>query len=122
MRKEIGWFLAFGILMLFLGGIAFALFGGWGVRGGCCGGWWPWGMMGRGMMTWGFIPLGWWGMFLMILVPLGFLAFGIIGIIWFLRGLSQSSEKVSELRCPTCQQPVQREWKHCPHCGVPLEH
>lgn len=122
MRKGVEWVLALGILALLLGGIVLASFWGWGMHGGCCGGWWPWGIVGRGMMTWGFIPLGWWGMLLMILVPLGLFVLGILGVIWALRVFSQSGKTTPGLRCPTCQRSVQRDWKHCPHCGAPLEY
>jgi hypothetical protein len=122
MRRENEWVLVLVTLILVLGVMTLALFWGWGVRGGCCSGWWPWGMMGHGMMTWGFTPWGWWGLFLMLLVPLGVLSLGILAVIWVLRGLSQSTGNTPGLRCPACQRSVQRDWTHCPHCGASLEH
>ena len=28
---------------------------------------------------------------------------------------------LGSFRCPKCQSPIQKDWKNCDHCGLPLE-
>lgn len=79
------------ILLLFGGGM---LMGGWGYRG--------WGMMGPGgnvgpggmMNNWGYSssysPLGWLGMILMWLVPVGLIGLAVFGVVWLVRNAGNS--------------------------------
>jgi putative membrane protein len=70
-----------GIILLLVVFIGVSLLGGWGSG--------YWGMMGPGMMGgWGYNPFGWVGMFLMFLIPVGFLILVILGIIALLRGFT----------------------------------
>lgn len=52
-----------------------------------------WDMMGPGMMGgWGYNPLGWIGMLLMWLIPVGILVLAIFGVIALLSGSLSSSQ------------------------------
>ncbi|GAB4505097.1 MAG: hypothetical protein Fur0043_20920 [Anaerolineales bacterium] len=120
MKKTLFWIL--GILaVLFVLGFAF---GGWAWSGGCCG--WGgyyggWGMHGPGMM-WGFAPFGWIGMLFMALIPLGFLALLVLGVVWLVRAVSGNVPAPTAARaCPNCGKPVQADWQNCPYCGVGLK-
>jgi hypothetical protein len=76
------------VIVLILLGTA-VLMGDWGFRG--------WGMMGpRGMMEdWGYpytpSPLGWVGMIFMWLIPVGLMVLAVLGIVWFVRNVSNSN-------------------------------
>ncbi|MBI3158441.1 MAG: zinc ribbon domain-containing protein [Chloroflexi bacterium] len=89
-----------------------------GSRGGTTG----WGMMGPGMMGgWGFSPLGGFGMLFMWIIPIGFFALTVAGIVWLVRTLSGSGGGGgAAATCPSCGRGVQPGWKHCPHCGADL--
>jgi hypothetical protein len=125
MKKTLFWIL--GILaVLFVLGFAF---GGWAWGGGCCG--WGgyyggWGMHGPGMM-WSFAPFGWLGMLFMALIPLGFLALVVLGIVWLVGAVSgrasagQTPVAPGVQTCPNCGKPVQADWQNCPYCGVGLK-
>ena len=86
---------------------------GFGMRG--------YGMGGPGMMGYGRMePLG--GIF-MGLISLGFLALLALGIVWLVRSLRTPKQAVAAVAmhdCPKCGQPVQEDWKNCPHCGKKL--
>jgi hypothetical protein len=83
-------------------------------------------MRGPGMMNYGRMPFGG---FFGGLLSLGFLALVVLGIIWLVRKLR--SPKLVEVPaampapvpaaivnpCKKCGQPLQDEWKVCPHCG-----
>lgn len=119
MKKTLAWIL--GILaVLFL--FAF-FFGGWW-HAGCCG--WGsyyggWGMRGPGMM-WGYAPFGWFGMLFMALIPLGFLALIVLGVVWVVRTLSGGASTPAPAHtCPNCGKTVQADWKNCPYCGTALQ-
>jgi hypothetical protein len=81
--------------------------GGWQMRG-------P-GMMGHGgMMPFGGLIVG--------LFFLGFLALGVLGIIWLVRRTSKPvavpvPAVVATHPCKKCGQPLQEDWKNCPYCG-----
>lgn len=100
------------VVLAFLVGVS--LLGGGGYGG--------WGMMGPGMMGgWGFSPFGWFGMFFMGLIPVGFIVLTVWGIVWLVRGLGSGSHPAVPVRpCPTCGGGVQADWRHCPHCGAAL--
>ena len=87
-------------------------------------GWGPGGrMMGPGMMGgWGFGPFGWLGMIFMWLLPLGFLALLVLGIIWLVKTVTQPGGQLaaSSRTCSNCDRPVQADWRVCPHCGQEL--
>jgi hypothetical protein len=123
MKKTLFWIL--GVLaVLFVLGFAF---GGWGWwHGGCC----SWGGYGRyggwgigpGMMGGGFAPFGWIGMLFMALIPLGFLALTVLGIVWLVRAVSGNLPAPGASRtCPNCGKAVQADWQNCPYCGAALK-
>jgi hypothetical protein len=89
-------------------------YSGWGAGGR---------MMGPGMMGgWGFGPFGWLGMIFMWLLPLGFLALLVLGIIWLVKTVTQPGGRLaaSSRTCSNCGRPVQADWRVCPHCGQEL--
>ncbi len=103
--------------------IATPFFGGFGRGGFGCGGF---GMMGRGI-GWGPGIMGGWSilggvMVLgMLLIPLGFLALLVLGVIALVRGLSLPKVAVlSTSACPSCGRLVQGDWTTCPYCSKPL--
>jgi hypothetical protein len=75
------------------------------------------GMMGYGVMPWGGIIGG--------LFSIGFLALLVLGIVWLIRGLSKPAPVAAPVElsaatvnsCKKCGNPLQAEWKVCPHCG-----
>jgi len=73
------------LLVLFAG---MSLLGSWNNGG--------WGMMGAspsGMMHgWGFSSFGWFGMILMLLIPVGFVVLVVLGIVGLVRGFSSIGE------------------------------
>lgn len=120
MKKALGWILgALAVLLV----LTIFFFGVWVWRGGCCG--WRgyyggWGMHGPGMM-WGYAPFGWLGMLFMALIPFGFLALTVLGIVWLVRIASGSAASSTNKRtCPHCGTQVQAHWTHCPLCGASL--
>lgn len=57
-------------------------------------------------------------MFLMWIIPLlilGLIVYGVSG-----NGLVNAFKSASNRACPHCHQPVQSDWKNCPHCGQTL--
>lgn len=90
----------------------------WGLGGMGFGGMMGHGMMGPGTMGgWGIL---WW--LLICLVPLGLLALLAAGVVWLLstsRG-TQAPLTPAQETCPSCSQPVEAEWRVCPHCGTSL--
>jgi hypothetical protein len=93
-------------------------------------------MRGPGMMSYGWRmnPLGG---FIGGLFSLGFLALLVLGIIWLVRSLRTQKQVVAPVAasnenpvgtpvelassvsnpCKRCGQPLQDDWKVCPHCG-----
>ena len=71
------------ILILFGGGM---MMGGWGYHG--------WSMMGPGGMmgNWGYSPspLGWVGVILIWLAPIGLVVLAVLGIVWLMRKVGNS--------------------------------
>jgi hypothetical protein len=85
------------------------------------------GMMGgygRGMMSgFGFAPFGLIGMLLMWVFPLGVLVLVVLGIVWLVNAVSRPRGQAPVApagTCPNCAQPVQTDWRNCPHCGTAL--
>jgi hypothetical protein len=117
--KKINWWAVaavglLAILILFGAGI----FGGWGYRG--------WSMMGPGMMgNWGYSPIGLFGMgfgmLFMWLIPVGFIALVVLGVIWLVRNVGNSPLSSSQSPCPNCGKGVQTDWQNCPYCGKVLK-
>ena len=87
---------------------------------------------GRGMMGFGrMMPFG--GLFGLFggLIALGVLVFIVLAIIWFVRALRQPVTlaptpvavvnpvvpAVATHSCQKCDEPIQENWKFCPHCG-----
>jgi hypothetical protein len=94
-------------------------------------------MNGRGFNRgFGFMPLG--GLLMLPLMllrwlfPLAIFGFAIYGLVaWFNRRkvtpvaapISPAAVETAapaEKTCASCGQPVQADWKHCPHCGNTL--
>ncbi|MCS7222593.1 MAG: zinc ribbon domain-containing protein [Anaerolineae bacterium] len=113
----IGLFILFVSLPFLIGWIGWGPRWFWTNRGG-------WGMMGPGVMGgWSFGPLGWLGMILMWLFPLGLLVLLILGIVWLAKVIAQPEGQTlarPSRTCPACGRPVQAEWRHCPDCGHSL--
>ena len=100
------------ILLLFGGGM---MMGGWGYHG--------WGMMaGPGMMgNWGYSPFGWIGMLFMWLIPVGFVVLTVLGVVWLVRNVGNTTTQSLQGPCPNCGKGVQADWKNCPYCGTALK-
>ena len=81
-----------------------------------------WGMMGPGgMMGWGFFPFGWFGMLLMGLIPVGFVVLTVLGIVWLVKNVGNSTPPALQSTCPNCKKGVQADWQNCPYCGTALK-
>ena len=112
--KKINWtaILVTAILALLAFQIIAGFMGGWNYGG--------WGMMGPGMMgRWGYSPFGWFGMFFMWLIPVGFIVLVALGVSWLARNLGGGTPPASQA-CPSCGRGVQADWRNCPHCGAAL--
>ena len=118
MNPRIGWILAIvlGLVILFL--LPSLLMGRFWLGGYN-------GMMGPGMMH-GFgypNPLGFFGMALMWLIPVGALVLLVIGAVALTNSLTRpgsSTLAISERKCSNCGKPTQTDWTTCPYCGNPL--
>ena len=114
--KKVNWLVVgvssiVGLLLLFGGGM---MMGGWGYRG--------WGMMGGpGMMGWGYSPFGWVGMIFMWLIPVGFVVLTVLGVVWLVRNVGNTTTQSLQGPCPNCGKGVQADWKNCPYCGTALK-
>lgn len=83
-----------------------------------------WGMMGPGMMgwgfgpsmMWGFAPLGWLGMLLAWLWPIILFVLILLAIWWLIRS---TPPPTIGWTCPHCGRGVSPESVYCPHCGQP---
>lgn len=102
-------------------------------------------MRGRGMMGFGGFNIL--GGIVRGLLTLGLLALTVLGVVWLVTTLrrpmapvaaaapiappapmspSDSTSNVAPVAlvathpCPNCGEPVQEDWKHCPHCGKSL--
>jgi hypothetical protein len=84
------------------------------------------GMLGghAGMMgSWGLAPVGWIGMLLMWLFPLGLLVLLVLGIVWLVNAVSRPRNQTlvaPAKTCLNCARPVQADWRNCPYCGTAL--
>ncbi len=135
MKAKLGWILAglFGLLLVFswvsrtffgFSRVGFDRFGSDGMMGG-------YGMMGHGL---GFYsPMGWFGMGLMWLIPLGLLALLIAGAVMIFQALRKAPaavtaspqaaaplEVIEHFSCPHCGRSVESDWKTCPYCSESL--
>ena len=132
MKKFWKWFIGILAGLLVLGlliGGAFMLrsFGGFrgaGLRGEGLRGFGPGPMHGYGMMPFRHVgmmmPFG--GLF-GGLIGLGLLVLVVLGIIWLVRALKARQTPQTPVPAPLpvcvkCGQPLQEEWKVCPHCGT----
>ena len=83
------------------------------------------GMMGPGMMG-GFSfwnPLGFIGMALMWLIPIGLLVLLVLGAVALINALSRQGKAVTVMpdrTCANCGKPAQPGWTTCPYCGKSL--
>ena len=114
--KKVNWtaVVIFAILALLVLQVAGYLLGGSRYGG--------WGMMGGpGMMGWGYSPFGWIGMFFMWLIPVGFIALIVLGIVWLARNLRATTTPSSQSPCANCGKGTQADWKNCPYCGAALK-
>ena len=82
------------------------------------------GMMGGpGMMgSWGYMnPLGFLGMALMWLIPVGVLVLLVIGVVSLFKSANRPGNiPSSERKCADCGKAAQMDWVTCPYCGKPL--
>lgn len=83
------------------------------------------GMMGPGMMGgFGFWnPLGFIGMALMWLIPIGLLVLLVLGAVALINTLirpGNSTPTVPDRTCSNCGKQAQSGWTTCPYCGKPL--
>ena len=102
----------FTIVALLVFQVVASLLGGWRYGG--------WGMMGPGMMGgWGFSPFGWIGMIFMWLIPVGFIALAVLGVVWLVRNVGGGTNSPTHAY-PSCGRGVQTDWRNCPYCGKPL--
>ncbi len=119
MKSKTGWILAIVlslVALFFLPSLFMGRFwtGGYG------------GMMsGPGMMGgFGYLnPLGFLGMALMWLVPVGVLVLLVVGVAALFNGLTRPgypSQPVSDRKCPNCGKSAQADWTTCPYCGKSL--
>ncbi len=84
-------------------------FGGYGYPGSMMGGW-GWGL--GGLLAFG----------LRLLVPLGFVALMVLGIIWLVRTVSSPAVQAPPAdTCPACHKNIQNDWQNCPYCGKTLK-
>jgi hypothetical protein len=94
---------------------------GYGFPGGMMGRWGSYGYPGGMMGGWGWGVGALLGMGLMWLVPLGFLAALVLGIVWLVRSTSAPAVLSAPVdTCPACHRDVQTDWQNCPYCGKPL--
>ena len=118
MKSKIGWIvaIALGLIVLFLSpSLMIGRFWTGGYNG----------MMGSGMMGgFGFWnPLGFLGMALMWVIPVGILVLVVVGAVALVNGLNKqgnSSPLVSDRKCSNCGKAVQPDWATCPYCGTSL--
>lgn len=121
MKSTIGWIfvglIALVLVLVLIPGIFMFGHGFGGMMGG-------YGMMGRGF---GFTsPMGWLGMGLFTLIPLGFLVLLALGGVWVISSLTKSGNPnpsvpgVASKACSSCGKSVQTDWKVCPYCGNSL--
>jgi hypothetical protein len=88
------------------------------------------GMMPFGGMHRGFGMMGFGGGIFGGLVQLGVLALIVLGIVWLVRKLRKPAMPVVPVApvapaaptaaCPKCGEPIENDWKVCPHCGKKL--
>ena len=101
---------ALGPLFLWHGGLGYR-----GILGG----------YGRGMMGgFRFAPIGWIGMLLMGIFPLGLLVLVVLGLVWLVSVASRPTNQPAMTPtkvCPNCSRPVQADWRNCPYCGTALQ-
>jgi len=120
MKSKTGWILAITlglVLLLVLPGL-FMMGRFWAGGYG--------GMMGPGMMgRFGYMnPLGFFGMALMWLIPIGVLVLLVIGAVALVNGLTKPGDPatpVSDRKCSNCGKPAQSDWTICPYCGKSLQ-
>jgi hypothetical protein len=105
------------VVIVFLVGVSLLggrNYGGWGMMG-------P-GGMGPGMMGgWSFGLVGWIGMILMWLIPIGLVILVVAGIVWVVRSIGSGGTPAPTRACPNCGRFVQADWKNCPYCGEGLD-
>jgi hypothetical protein len=115
------------VLVLCLGLALGAGLLGYGIPGGMMGRWggyaFPGGMIGgRGWGVGGLLAMG-----LMWLIPLGFLALLVLGIVGLVRTVSSPVVHSTPVQpapvqsCPDCHKQTQADWQNCPYCGKSLK-
>ena len=117
--KKINWLIVgiigiIAVLSLFGGG----MMSGWGY------GYRGWSMMNgpSGMMSgWGYSPFGWIGMIFMWLIPVSFITLAVLGVVWLVRNIGNSTPPSSQSPCPNCGKSTQADWQNCPYCGAALK-
>jgi hypothetical protein len=68
------------------------------------------------MGGYGWMPFGFFGMWLF---PLAVIALLVLGIIWLVKAVSRP--KVPARVCSNCGRPAASDWSTCPYCGKKLE-
>jgi hypothetical protein len=122
-NKIIAWILGIGLVFMLVLTIMWILPGMVGYRGSMMGGY---GMMGRGF-GFGFSPLGWLGMGLMWILPVGILFLVVLGAVSLINNLTHPTNPnlpippaASGRVCQNCGKSAQADWSVCPHCGQKL--
>ncbi len=78
------------------------------------------GMMGiRGNLP--FHGFGIFGGLLMLLLPVGLISLAVIGVMALLHRSGNPFSSAHMLACSHCKEPIQADWKVCPHCGTKIK-
>jgi hypothetical protein len=75
------------------------------------------GFFGRGHMMggYGWMPFGFFGMWLL---PLAVIALFVLGVVWLVKAIS--GPKTASRVCANCGRPAATDWTTCPYCGKKL--
>ncbi len=115
MKSKTGW-----ILVITLGLLLFLVLPGLFMMGQFWTGGYGGMMGGFGYMN----PLGFFGMALMWLIPIGLLVLTVYGAVALINSLTKpgnSAPPVSDRKCSNCGKQAQSGWTTCPYCGKPLQ-
>ena len=72
----------------------------------------------------GFPVFGFFGLLLMIGLPLGLFGLVVLGVVLLVRAIQKPSTAPPEVKtqqCQNCGKLVESGWQHCPYCGESLK-